>query len=139
MDITANYERTVSNVGEFLGAGYSQSYDVILGIVISESLSNPQMDFTLTIPKGGADIQSMIDYKFNLDPDDKMIQFGAVLLFGQFMTDTDAVLARSCFYGSWNCFETIGWYNKFNDCWWRSFNRDGLCNRFSHEWNFGYF
>lgn len=94
MDITANYERTVSNVGEFLGAGYSQSYDVILGIVISESLSNPQMDFTLTIPKGGADIQSMIDYKFNLDPDDKMIQFGAVLLFGQFMTDTDAVLAK---------------------------------------------
>src|SRR5690625_6345533 len=51
------------------------------------------MDFTLTIPKGGADIQSLIDYKFNLDPDDKMIQFGAVLLFGQFMTDTDAVLA----------------------------------------------
>lgn len=93
MDITANYERTVSNVGEYLGAGYSQSYDVVLGIVISESLSNPQMDFTLTIPKGGADIQSLIDYKFNLDPEDKMIQFGAVLLFGQFMTDTDAVLA----------------------------------------------
>lgn len=92
MDITANYERTVSNVGEFLGAGYSQSYDVVLGIVISESLANPQMDFTLTIPKGGTDIQSMIDYKFNLDPDNKMIQFGAVLLFGQFLTETDAVL-----------------------------------------------
>lgn len=92
MDITANFEKTVSNVGEFLGAGYSQSYDVILGIVISESLANPQMDFTLSIPKGGSDIQSLIDYKFNLDPDDKMIQFGAVLLFGQFMTDTDAVL-----------------------------------------------
>lgn len=93
MDITANFEKTVSNVGEFLGAGYSQSYDVVLGIVISESLSNPQMDFRLNIPKGGADIQSLIDYKFNMDPDEKMVQFGAILLFGQFMTDTDAVLA----------------------------------------------
>lgn len=92
MNITATYEKTVSNVGEYLGAGYSQSYDVTLGIVISESLADPEMDFTLNIPKGGTDVQSLIDYKFNLDPDEKMIQFGAILLFGQFMTNSDAVL-----------------------------------------------
>lgn len=92
MHITATYEKTVSNVGEYLGAGYSQTYDVTLGIKISESLANPEMDFTLTIPKGGTDVQSLIDYKFNLDPDEKMIQFGAILLFGQFMTNSDAVL-----------------------------------------------
>ncbi|MGB6093609.1 MAG: translocation/assembly module TamB domain-containing protein, partial [Moheibacter sp.] len=86
MHITANFERTVSNVGEYLGTGYSQTYSVILGIIISESLSNPKMDFTMTIPKGGTDMQSLIDYKFNLDPDDKMIQFGSILLLGQFMT-----------------------------------------------------
>lgn len=88
MNITANYERTVSNVGEYLGAGYSQTYDVVLGIVISESLEDPQMDFTLTIPQAGTDVQSMIDYKFNLDPDEKMVQFGSILLFGQFITDS---------------------------------------------------
>lgn len=93
MNITANYERTVSNVGEYLGAGYSQTYDVVLGIVITESLQDPQMDFTLTIPKAGTDVQSMIDYKFNLDPDEKMIQFGSILLFGQFITDSGTALA----------------------------------------------
>jgi len=92
MNINATYERTVSNVGEYLGAGYSQTYDVVLGILISESLSDPQMDFTLNIPKAGTDVQSMIEYKFNLDPDEKMIQFGSILLIGQFMTNSDAVL-----------------------------------------------
>jgi len=92
MNITATYERTVSNVGEYLGAGYSQTYDVVLGIVITESLQDPQMDFTLTIPKAGTDVQSMIDYKFNLDPDEKMVQFGSILLFGQFITDSSAAL-----------------------------------------------
>ncbi len=93
MHITANYERTVSNVGEFLGTGFSQTYDIILGIVISESLSNPEMDFVMTIPKGGSDMQSLLDYKFNLNPDDKMIQFGSILLLGQFMTSDNNALA----------------------------------------------
>ena len=92
MNINATYERTVSNVGEYLGAGYSQTYDVVLGINISETLESPQMDFSVAIPKAGTDVQSMIDYKFNLDPDEKMIQFGSVLLIGQFMTNTDSVL-----------------------------------------------
>lgn len=93
MNIVANYERTVSNVYEYAGVGQSQTYDVTLGIVISESLKDPQMDFTLTIPKGGSDIQSAVDYKFNLDPDEKMIQFGSILLFGQFNTNSESVLA----------------------------------------------
>lgn len=92
MNITANFERTVSNVGEYLGTGYSQTYSVILGIVITESLANPKMDFTLSIPKGGTDMQSLINYKFNLDPDDKMIQFGSILLLGQFMTSNNNAL-----------------------------------------------
>lgn len=93
MHIVANYERTVSNIGEYLGVGYSQTYDVTLGIVITESLKEPVMDFTLTIPKGGSDIQSAVDYKFNLDPDEKMIQFGSILLFGQFNTNSADVFS----------------------------------------------
>lgn len=92
MYIVANYERTVSNVYEYIGVGQSQTYDVTLGIIISESLKEPQMDFTLTIPKGGSDIQSAVDYKFNLDPDEKMVQFGSILLFGQFNTNSESVL-----------------------------------------------
>lgn len=93
LNIVANYERTVSNVGEYLGAGYSQIYDVLLGIHITESLKNPQMDFTLDIPKAGSDVQSMVDYKFNLDPDEKMVQFGSILLFGQFNTNSESILS----------------------------------------------
>lgn len=92
MNIVANYERTVSNVYEYAGVGQSQTYDVTLGILITESLQDPQMDFTLTIPKGGSDIQSAVDYKFNLDPDEKMVQFGSILLFGQFNTNSESVL-----------------------------------------------
>ena len=93
MHITATFEKTVTNIGDYLNMGYNQAYDVVLGILISESLANPKMEFTLEIPKGGTDVQSLLDYKFNMDPDDKMIQFGAILLFGQFMTETDQVLA----------------------------------------------
>src|SRR5690606_34857517 len=92
MNIKANYARTVSNVGEYLGVGFSQTYDVVLGIEISETLDDPQMDFTLNIPKAGTDVQSAIEYKYNLDPDEKMVQFGAILLFGQFITNSDSVL-----------------------------------------------
>lgn len=91
MQILATYERIVSNVGEYLGAGFSQTYDVEIGINITESLSNPKIDFTLDIPKAGTDVQSLIDYKFNLDPDEKMIQIGSILLLGQFISESDAV------------------------------------------------
>src|SRR5690606_36425888 len=92
LNITATYGRTVSNIGEYLGVGYSQTYDVVLGIESSETLEDPQMDFTLNIPKGGTDVQSALEYKFNLDPDEKMVQFGSILLIGQFITNSDAVL-----------------------------------------------
>lgn len=108
MHIVANYERTVSNVGEYLGVGYSQTYDVTLGIVISESLEDPQMDFTLNIPKGGSDIQSAVDYKFNLDPDEKMIQFGSILLFGQFNTSTDVLTAGATSAGAGIALKQLG-------------------------------
>lgn len=108
MYIVANYERTVSNVGEYLGVGYSQTYDVTLGIVISESLEDPQMDFTLAIPKGGSDIQSAVDYKFNLDPDEKMIQFGSILLFGQFNTSSDVFTAGATSAGAGIALKQLG-------------------------------
>lgn len=108
MNIIATYERTVSNVGEYLGVGYSQTYDVTLGIVITESLKDPQMDFTLTIPKGGSDIQSAVDYKFNLDPDEKMIQFGSILLFGQFNTSSDVLAAGATSAGAGLALKQLG-------------------------------
>lgn len=92
MNILATYDRTVSNVGEYLGAGFNQNYDVRVGIEITESLQDPQIDFRLDIPNAGTDVQSLIDYKFNLDPNEKMIQIGSILLLGQFITQSDAVL-----------------------------------------------
>lgn len=93
LDIVANYERTVTNVGEFVGSGQTQAYDVVLGINITETLSAPSMNLTLDIPKAGSDVKSLIDYKFNLDPGEKMIQFGSILLFGRFNTETESIIS----------------------------------------------
>src|SRR5690606_27479332 len=56
MHILATYDRTISNVGEYLGAGFSQNYDVRVGIEITESLEDPQIDFKLDIPNAGTDV-----------------------------------------------------------------------------------
>lgn len=93
LNITANYSRTVSNVGEYLGVGYSQSYDVELGISITDNLQKPKFGFGLAIPGAGSDVQSAVDYKFNINPDEKMVQIASILLMGRFNTDTQSVLA----------------------------------------------
>ncbi|WP_313255233.1 translocation/assembly module TamB domain-containing protein [Empedobacter sp.] len=84
LNITAEYQRSVSNVGDYLGVGYSQIYDALLSINISETLKKPIIDFGLTIPNAGSDINSQLQSKFRSNTEEQMLQFSYILLTGKF-------------------------------------------------------
>ncbi len=84
MNINAVYERTVSNVGNYLGIGFSQVYDTELAIDISETLARPKIEFDLFLPNAGSDINSQLQSKFKSNKDEKILQFSYILLTGKF-------------------------------------------------------
>lgn len=84
LNITAEYQRSVSNVGDYLGIGYSQIHDAILSIGIRETLKKPQIDFELSIPNAGSDINSQLQSKFRSNTEEQMLQFSYILLTGKF-------------------------------------------------------
>lgn len=84
LNIHAIYERTVSNVGDYLGIGFSQVYDTELSIDISETLARPKIDFGLTLPNAGSDINSQLQSKFRANQEEQMLQFSYILLTGKF-------------------------------------------------------
>ena len=84
LNIAAEYQKSVSNVGDYLGIGYSQIYDAILSINISETLKKPIIDFGLTIPNAGSDINSQLQSKFRSNTEEQMLQFSYILLTGKF-------------------------------------------------------
>ncbi|WP_333663475.1 translocation/assembly module TamB domain-containing protein [Chishuiella changwenlii] len=84
LNITAEYQRSVSNVGDYLGIGYSQIHDAILSISIKETLKKPQIDFGLSIPNAGSDINSQLQSKFRSNTEEQMLQFSYILLTGKF-------------------------------------------------------
>lgn len=90
MNITAEYQRSVSNVGDYLGVGHTQIYDAILSINIAETLKKPKIDFGLSIPNAGSDINSQLQSKFRANTEEQMLQFSYILLTGKF-GDSSAV------------------------------------------------
>jgi len=84
LNISAIFERPVSNVGDYLGIGFSQVYDTELTIDISETLARPQIDFGLSLPTAGSDINSQLQSKFRSNKEEQMIQFSYILLTGKF-------------------------------------------------------
>lgn len=84
LQIHAIYERSVSNVGDYLGIGFSQIYDTELSINITETLARPQIDFGLTLPNAGSDINSQLQSKFRSNQEEQMMQFSYILLTGKF-------------------------------------------------------
>ena len=84
LNISAVFERPVSNVGDYLGIGFSQVYDTELSIDISETLARPKIDFGLSLPTAGSDINSQLQSKFRSNQEEQMIQFSYILLTGKF-------------------------------------------------------
>jgi len=84
LDITAVYERTISNVGEYLaGAGSSQLYDGQLKIYIKDNLQNPKIDYDIEILRASSDMNSQLASKLN-NQDEKTMQFVYILMTGKF-------------------------------------------------------
>ena len=84
MNIKAIFDRPVSNVGDYLGIGFSQIYDTELSINISETLAKPKIDFGLELLNAGSDINSQLQSKFRSNQEEQMIQFSFILLTGKF-------------------------------------------------------
>ena len=84
LNITAVYNRTISNVGEYLaGAGSSQLYDGELIINIKENLKAPEITYDIEIPRASSDMNAQLAAKLN-NQDEKTMQFVYILMTGKF-------------------------------------------------------
>lgn len=85
LDITANYMRTVSNTGDYLGVGSLQPVNVLLQTKITQTLNNPKIELGVSAVDVSSQIRETLASKMNQE-DEKVIQFGSVLLLNRFNT-----------------------------------------------------
>ncbi|RCU44171.1 translocation/assembly module TamB [Chryseobacterium lacus] len=85
LDITANYVRTVSNAGDYLGVGYLQPIQVLLQTKITQTLNNPKISLGVSAMDVSSQIKETLASRMN-EEDERVIQFGSVLLMNRFNT-----------------------------------------------------
>ncbi|WP_027384580.1 translocation/assembly module TamB domain-containing protein [Epilithonimonas caeni] len=83
LDITANYTRTVTNAGEYLGMSLSQPINVVLTTKITETLTKPNIEFGLSAPDVSSQVRETLATKLS-NEDERIIQFGSVLVLNNF-------------------------------------------------------
>ena len=83
LDITANYTRTVTNAGEYLGMSLAQPINVVLTTKITETLTKPDISFGVAAPDGSSQVRETLATKMSTD-DERIIQFGSVLVLNNF-------------------------------------------------------
>ena len=82
LDISANYLRTVSNAGEYLGMSL-QPINVVLTTKITQTLSNPKIELGVSAPDVSSQIKETLASKLSQD-EEKVIQFGSILVLNSF-------------------------------------------------------
>ena len=90
LDITANYMRTVSNAGDYLGVGSLQPVNVLLQTRITQTLNNPKIELGVSAVDVSSQIRETLAAKMNQE-DEKVIQFGSVLLLNRFNTTSSGL------------------------------------------------
>ncbi len=85
LDITANYARTVSNAGDYLGMGTLQPISVLLQTRITQTLNNPHIELGVSAMDVSSQIKETLASRMAQE-DEKVIQFGSVLLMNRFNT-----------------------------------------------------
>lgn len=85
LDITANYVRTVSNLGDYLGVNNIPPISVQLQTRITQTLNNPLIDLNLSAIDVSSQIKETLAAKMAQE-DEKVIQFGSILFFNTFNT-----------------------------------------------------
>ncbi len=89
LDITANYLRSISNVGEYLNIGQGiPSIGINLETKITGTLENPVLGFDIEAVGASSQVQEALATKLN-QGEERVLQFGSVLLFDSFnVSDT---------------------------------------------------
>ncbi|WP_160140251.1 translocation/assembly module TamB [Chryseobacterium sp. c4a] len=83
LDITANYVRMVSNVGEYLSMGKLQPISILLQANITESLVDPKVELNVTAMDVSSQVRETLAAKMSQEGE-KVLQFGSVLLLSTF-------------------------------------------------------
>lgn len=89
LDITANYVRTVSNAGDYLNVGYLQPVNVLLQTRITETLNKPKIELGVSAMDVSSQVKETLSAKMSQE-DEKIMQFGSVLLLNKFNTSNSA-------------------------------------------------
>ncbi|XOD67072.1 MAG: hypothetical protein ACMUEL_03440 [Flavobacteriales bacterium Tduv] len=91
LNLSAFYPKSASNVGEYINLPNSssppQSIITELKIDISGQLSQPELEFDIDFPNASENIKQQLAQKLNTQ-DEKLTQFGSILLLGKFFVDT---------------------------------------------------
>ena len=83
LNIIANYQRVVTNIGDYLNAGSLPPVDVLLTTNITGKLNNPQIEFNITAPELSGQLKDALASKLS-EGDERVYQFGSVLLLNSF-------------------------------------------------------
>ncbi len=83
LDVKAYFERSVSNVGEYISS-YAQSLQTEVEVALTGALSSPDIEFNVLTPDAPESVKSNLALKFS-DKDEEIRQWGGVLLFGKFL------------------------------------------------------
>ncbi len=83
LDIRANYLRTVSNTGQYLGMSALPPINVLLGVGISGTLNNPIVALSVDTPDVSSQLKETLATKMS-NEDEKVIQFGSILVMNSF-------------------------------------------------------
>ncbi len=88
MDIVANYPRSVTNLGEYLGIGKIQPINVLLQSKISGSLTKPIPKLDIIPLDVSSQLTETLNSKLS-DDNERTIQFGSILLLNSFNVNND--------------------------------------------------
>lgn len=89
LDITANYRRAVSNLGDYLNAGSLPPVDILLTTKINGTLNNPKVSLDVTAPDISGQLKETLAGKMT-DEGEKVIQFGSILVLNSFNVQNSA-------------------------------------------------
>lgn len=83
LNITATYERTVSNANQYLQMSNIPPIDIMLVAKITKKLNNPTVDFNVEAPEASSQLKEALAEKMN-DRDQRILQFSSIILMNSF-------------------------------------------------------
>ena len=89
LNINATYLRTVTNAGQYLNRGSLQPINVLLSTKITQTLNNPKIELGVSAQDVSSNLKEILAEKMS-NEDEKIIQFGSVLVMNSFSVGSSA-------------------------------------------------